>query len=138
MWTKTYDLVLVSKIKYVVVKPNDDVIELTSADLIFDNKDQDKAREVSGWMPTFKEKSNDALDYENGSAEHLYHANDEVAKCDDSDPFGLSDHSAHQIPQQTSVVDGLEAMIDMCLAMGYSLKGCIKDKIDVINSIEKK
>ena len=42
MWTKTYDLVPVSKIKYVVVKPNDDDIKLTSADFIFDNKDQDK------------------------------------------------------------------------------------------------
>ena len=52
---------------------------------------------------------------------------------DSCDNFSFSNTS--QIPNP--VVDGLDAMIDMGLAMGFSMKGCFQDKIEVINRLEK-
>ncbi|GJY51080.1 RNA-directed DNA polymerase, eukaryota [Tanacetum coccineum] len=46
--------------------------------------------------------------------------------------------SVQQIPNQVSMVDSLDALIEMGIAMEYSMKGCAQDKLDVINCIAAK
>ncbi|GJX40419.1 RNA-directed DNA polymerase, eukaryota, reverse transcriptase zinc-binding domain protein, partial [Tanacetum coccineum] len=168
-----------------------------------------RVREVSGWLPSFKEKlvisrdmvpslAGDATDLdEEVNSLHSVHDEDALDNLHDSDPFSLSDlirkeadkaklqrmektkpypmmpldlenevkevsvdgslshppgftnegqnedryvtvergescgspflDSVQQIPNQVSMVDGLDALIEM----GYSMKGCAQDKLDV-------
>ncbi|GJY87219.1 RNA-directed DNA polymerase, eukaryota, partial [Tanacetum coccineum] len=42
--------------------------------------------------------------------------------------------TVQQILNQASIVDVLDALIEMGIAMGYNMKGCARDKMDVINN----
>ncbi|GJW26877.1 RNA-directed DNA polymerase, eukaryota, partial [Tanacetum coccineum] len=114
-------------------------------------RDMKKVREVSGWVPSFKEKcvvtwgmepslEGYDIDLAEEEAEKAKLQRTEKTKLDPRVPFDLEAKKkedsrrffvtpsdiVQQIPNQVSMVDGLDALIEMGIAMGYSIRNVNK------------